>query len=134
MSDLLDQDPTVCHSPPPRPRFCLDTSEEQANLSQFLPEVWAFLVVGYSVLFLRFAVRVKTVGIRGFQGDDLLVAMVVLLYGFDAGSVYIICEPRGNRSADVLIDLMSTRLFGDECGSRGTASEQDAEPGRNCAV
>ncbi|KAH8900496.1 hypothetical protein GQ53DRAFT_619057, partial [Thozetella sp. PMI_491] len=56
----------------------------------FLPEVWAFLGVGYSVLFLRFAVRIKTVGIRGFQGDDLLVAMVALLYGFDAGSVYII--------------------------------------------
>lgn len=37
--------------------------------SEFLPEEWTLYGVGVVVIFLRFFVRIKTVGFKGFQGD-----------------------------------------------------------------
>lgn len=37
---------------------------------RFLPEIWALYSVGVLWVLLRFAVRIRTVGIRGLQIDD----------------------------------------------------------------
>ncbi|CZR56998.1 uncharacterized protein PAC_06887 [Phialocephala subalpina] len=36
---------------------------------EFLPEEWTLYGIGVAVILLRFAVRIKTVGFKGFQGD-----------------------------------------------------------------
>ncbi|KAK1722269.1 uncharacterized protein BDZ83DRAFT_432771 [Colletotrichum acutatum] len=42
----------------------------------YLPEVWAWYAIGVFIILLRFAVRIRTVGIRGFRGDDYLALPV----------------------------------------------------------
>lgn len=44
------------------------------------------------VLLLRFATRIKTVGLKGFQGDDYMSIIVLALFTMDAATVHIICE------------------------------------------
>lgn len=44
------------------------------------------------LLLLRFAVRIKTVGIRGFQGDDFFALGVIAMYTCDAATVHIVCR------------------------------------------
>lgn len=53
----------------------------------YLPEVWGSYVFGLLLLALRFIVRLRSVGLRGFQGDDYLVYVVVVLYTVDAWTV-----------------------------------------------
>jgi hypothetical protein len=36
---------------------------------EFLPEEWTLYGIGVAVILLRFTVRIKTVGFKGFQGD-----------------------------------------------------------------
>ncbi|ETS79867.1 hypothetical protein PFICI_07396 [Pestalotiopsis fici W106-1] len=50
----------------------------------FLIEVWTLYGIGILVFVARFAVRLKTVGFRGFQGDDLFAILLILLYTGDA--------------------------------------------------
>ncbi|KXL43633.1 hypothetical protein M433DRAFT_43595, partial [Acidomyces richmondensis BFW] len=54
---------------------------------EFLKEVWGLFGVGCLVLVLRFIVRLRTVGIRKFEGDDYLVILVLLCYTADAVTV-----------------------------------------------
>lgn len=44
------------------------------------------------VLLLRFATRIKTVGFKGFQGDDYMSIIVLALFTMDAATVHIICQ------------------------------------------
>lgn len=54
---------------------------------EFLKEVWGLFGVGCCVLVLRFIVRLRTVGIRNFQGDDYISMLVLLCYTADAVTV-----------------------------------------------
>ncbi|GKU06298.1 integral membrane protein [Fusarium langsethiae] len=56
----------------------------------FLIEAWTLYGIGTSIIFARFAVRFKTVGIRGLQGDDFFSVLVLLFYTVDAFTVHLI--------------------------------------------
>jgi hypothetical protein len=62
--------------------------------AKFLYEVWAEYAIGILILFLRFVVRLKTVGVRGFQGDDYFSMLVVIFFTFDAALVHLCCKHR----------------------------------------
>lgn len=36
--------------------------------------------------------RIRAVGIRGFQGDDFFSMLVLIFYAMDAATVHLICE------------------------------------------
>jgi hypothetical protein len=48
--------------------------------------------IGVTVLLLRFANRLKTVGIRGFQEDDFFSLLTRSFFTMDAATVHIVCE------------------------------------------
>ncbi|KAF4443333.1 hypothetical protein FACUT_1390 [Fusarium acutatum] len=56
----------------------------------FIIESWTLYVFGTLVLFARFAVRFKTVGWRGLQGDDFFSVLVLIFYAVDAFTVHLI--------------------------------------------
>ncbi|KAF4631605.1 hypothetical protein G7Y89_g6523 [Cudoniella acicularis] len=56
----------------------------------FLREAWALYGIGATVLLLRFATRIKTVGYKGSQGDDYMSILVLALFTMDAAIVHII--------------------------------------------
>ncbi|WAO89052.1 Hypothetical protein NCS54_00642700 [Fusarium falciforme] len=56
----------------------------------FLYEVWTLYGVGTLILLTRFAVRFKTVGWRGFQGDDFFSALVLIFFAMDGFTVHLI--------------------------------------------
>ncbi|KAF4970181.1 hypothetical protein FSARC_2778 [Fusarium sarcochroum] len=56
----------------------------------FLIEAWTLYVLGTTILLTRFAVRLKTVGWRGFQWDDFFATLVLIFYAMDAFTVHLI--------------------------------------------
>ncbi|RMJ18826.1 hypothetical protein BHE90_003578 [Fusarium euwallaceae] len=56
----------------------------------FLYEIWALYGVGTLILLTRFAVRFKTVGWRGFQGDDFFSVLVLIFFAMDGFTVHLI--------------------------------------------
>ncbi|KAK1561743.1 uncharacterized protein LY79DRAFT_173697 [Colletotrichum navitas] len=46
----------------------------------YLPEVWAWYAMGAFVILLRYVVRIRTVRISGFRGDDYLALLYLALY------------------------------------------------------
>ncbi|KAF5568005.1 integral membrane protein PTH11 [Fusarium napiforme] len=56
----------------------------------FIIESWTLYVFGTLILFSRFAVRFKTVGWRGLQGDDFFSFLVLIFYAIDAFTVHLI--------------------------------------------
>ncbi|KAI7530867.1 hypothetical protein KC331_g14438 [Hortaea werneckii] len=54
---------------------------------EYLREVWILYGIGVLIYFLRFCVRLRTVGIRHFQGDDWTSIAVLLCYTADAVTV-----------------------------------------------
>lgn len=44
--------------------------------STYMTEVWTWFGIGVTVIFIRFGVRIRMVGFRGFQGDDYVTIMV----------------------------------------------------------
>ncbi|KAI0478651.1 hypothetical protein GGR56DRAFT_332227 [Xylariaceae sp. FL0804] len=65
----------------------------------FLWEVWILFTIGASLLLTRFAVRIKTVGFRGLQGDDLFALLTLAMYTMDAATVHIIYHTATNVEA-----------------------------------
>ncbi|KAK4549756.1 hypothetical protein LTR36_005057 [Oleoguttula mirabilis] len=51
---------------------------------QYFGEVWGLYAVGIIVLLARICVRLRTVGVRKFQGDDYLILFVIFCYTADA--------------------------------------------------
>jgi hypothetical protein len=45
----------------------------------FLIECWTWYSLGCLIILLRYAVRLRTVGFRGFEGDDYIAFLVGLL-------------------------------------------------------
>ncbi|KAF2764940.1 hypothetical protein EJ03DRAFT_370072, partial [Teratosphaeria nubilosa] len=54
---------------------------------EFLREVWILYAIGLLVLGLRFAVRIRSVGLKGWQGDDYMAIIVIFCYTADAVTV-----------------------------------------------
>lgn len=68
----------------------------------FLREEWALYALGALVILVRFAVRLRTVGLRGFQGDDYMAILVLAFFTMDAATVYIIYYAGTNVEAAVI--------------------------------
>ncbi|CVK97833.1 related to integral membrane protein PTH11 [Fusarium proliferatum] len=58
----------------------------------FIIESWTLYVFGTLILFSRFAVRFKTIGWRGLQGDGFFSVLVLIFYAVDAFTVHLICK------------------------------------------
>ncbi|GME58533.1 transcriptional regulatory protein [Neofusicoccum parvum] len=54
-----------------------------------MAEVWAWFGIGVTVIFVRFGVRIRMVGFRGFEGDDYVTIMTLAMYTMDAALVDI---------------------------------------------
>ncbi|KAH7024800.1 uncharacterized protein B0I36DRAFT_226933, partial [Microdochium trichocladiopsis] len=57
---------------------------------QFLREVWGLYGFGILILLLRFAVRIKTVTIRGLQWDDFFALLVIIFYTIASTTVHLV--------------------------------------------
>ncbi|KAF2163906.1 hypothetical protein M409DRAFT_25683 [Zasmidium cellare ATCC 36951] len=58
--------------------------------ASYLEEVWALFGVGVVILIVRFLVRLRTVGLRQFQGDDYMSFVVLGCYTADAVTVTLV--------------------------------------------
>ncbi|KAH7311444.1 hypothetical protein B0I35DRAFT_514219 [Stachybotrys elegans] len=67
----------------------------------FLTEVWVLYGIGMAILFLRLGVRLKTVGIRGLQLEDLFAFLVMIMYTCDAATVHLVYLMGSNVEAAV---------------------------------
>ncbi|TVY20130.1 hypothetical protein LARI1_G001875 [Lachnellula arida] len=70
--------------------------------AKFLREQWALYGVGAVILLMRFAVRIRMVGFKGFQGDDYMSILVLALFTMDASTVQIISHGGTNVEASVV--------------------------------
>ncbi|CZR67962.1 related to integral membrane protein PTH11 [Phialocephala subalpina] len=70
--------------------------------SEYLPEVWTLYGIGIAVLLLRFATRLKTVGLKGFQGDDYMSILTMAFYTAGVAAVHIIYYSETNVEASVV--------------------------------
>lgn len=61
-----------------------------ARDDKFLPEVWSLYSVGALWLLLRFAVRLRTVGIVGMQLDDGLAFVALIAWTYTCAIIEII--------------------------------------------
>ncbi|OHW94175.1 hypothetical protein CSPAE12_07091 [Colletotrichum incanum] len=48
--------------------------------ARFLKEMWSWFAIGAVVIFLRFVVRLRMVGPRGFKGDDYTMLVTLIIY------------------------------------------------------
>lgn len=53
----------------------------------YLHESWILYGVGVFIIVVRFLIRIRTVGIKNFQGDDYLSLVVLACYTSDAVAV-----------------------------------------------
>ncbi|KAF1343734.1 hypothetical protein BDV97DRAFT_403328 [Delphinella strobiligena] len=61
-----------------------------------LQEEWAWYVVGMVIILTRFAVRIRTVGLKGFQGDDYMSMMTIIFFTLDAIIVQVVSDVGDN--------------------------------------
>ncbi|KAH8761154.1 hypothetical protein F5883DRAFT_619034 [Diaporthe sp. PMI_573] len=62
----------------------------------YLPEVWVWFAIGVVVISARWAVRIRTVGFRGLDGDDLISIPFLALWTINAFIVYATYYSGGN--------------------------------------
>ncbi|KAI1339081.1 hypothetical protein F5Y15DRAFT_93416 [Xylariaceae sp. FL0016] len=55
----------------------------------YVPECFAWYVIGTVVIILRYVTRIRTVGFRGFRGDDYLAVVYLALYSACIAIVYV---------------------------------------------
>ena len=65
-------------------------STQKYNDPTYLQESWILYGIGVFVILLRWIVRIRTVGLKNFQGDDYLSLVVLACYTSDAVAVKII--------------------------------------------
>lgn len=70
----------------------------------YMPEVWGLFGVGAVILGLRFFVRIRSVGIRGMQGDDYMSIGVFLCYLIDA--ITIVYTYRYGTNVDFSVETL----------------------------
>ncbi|KAH7322568.1 hypothetical protein B0I35DRAFT_426045 [Stachybotrys elegans] len=61
-----------------------------------LPEVWSWYGIGVFFILARFAVRLRTVGVSGFHGDDYLNIPFLILYTINLWVVQVTYRTGGN--------------------------------------
>ncbi|KAH0413486.1 hypothetical protein KCU90_g16672, partial [Aureobasidium melanogenum] len=59
-------------------------------LDGILKEIWALYAISTFILFTRYAVRLRTVGLRGLYWDDLCCVGVMIFNTIDAVTVHIV--------------------------------------------
>ncbi|KUJ21838.1 uncharacterized protein LY89DRAFT_385616 [Mollisia scopiformis] len=69
---------------------------------EFLREEWTLYGIGVVVILLRFFARIRTVGFRGFQGDDYMSILTLAMFTMDAATVHIIYYTGTNVEASVV--------------------------------
>lgn len=62
----------------------------------YLGEIWAWFAIGTIVLFVRTAIRLRTVGWRKLQGDDYMAIAVWLCFMCDSVTVTIVFKYGSN--------------------------------------
>ena len=62
-------------------------STQKYHDDTYLAESWILYGIGVFVILLRWLVRIRTVGISNFQGDDYLTFVVLACYTSDAVAV-----------------------------------------------
>ncbi|GIZ44002.1 hypothetical protein CKM354_000721100 [Cercospora kikuchii] len=67
----------------------------------YLIEVWVLFGVGVLVFLARFIVRIRTVGIRQFAGDDYMAILVLACYTADAATVSVVVVFRHREGTNV---------------------------------
>ncbi|KAG6985875.1 hypothetical protein FocnCong_v003829 [Fusarium oxysporum f. sp. conglutinans] len=103
----------------------------------FIIESWTLYVFGTLILFSRFAVRFKTVGWRGLQGDDFFSVLVLIFYAVDAFTVHLIYYLGTNIEAGVAAKTHT--LTKDEINEYETGSKLELaawvvpDPGEKCS-
>ncbi|GME33782.1 putative cation diffusion facilitator 1 protein [Neofusicoccum parvum] len=87
----------------------------------FLNEIWAWFVVGCVTITLRYIVRIRTVGIRGFAGDDYVTIFTMAFYTMDAALVHIVYHTGANADLTPTIvdglsgDQIQELIYGSKC-------------------
>lgn len=84
--------------------------------------MWAEFGIGAAIILLRFAVRIKTVGFKGFQGDDYFSAAVLFFWTLDAALVDIVCKLAKLAEADRATLMSVSRLGGNKCRCHGSSN------------
>ncbi|KAG8157988.1 hypothetical protein KVR01_012260 [Diaporthe batatas] len=72
----------------------------------YVPEIWTWYALGILILILRHVVRLRTVGIQGYQGDDYLSIISMGLYTVDTTMGYFAYYTGGN--IDVTADEVTS--------------------------
>ncbi|KAI6357917.1 hypothetical protein MCOR25_007527 [Pyricularia grisea] len=79
---------------PPHPSSAVTVEVNEG----YIVEVWTWYAIGIVIIALRHAVRLRTVGFRGYQGDDYLSFLATLLYTVDTTMGYLAYYAGGNIS------------------------------------
>ncbi|KAH7058670.1 hypothetical protein B0J12DRAFT_369924 [Macrophomina phaseolina] len=89
--------------------------------TSFLSEIWAWFVIGCVVIVLRYIVRFRTVGFRGFAGDDYVTILTLGFYTMDAALVHIVYHTGANADltpatvSTLTESQISTFVYGSRC-------------------
>ncbi|KAH8168785.1 hypothetical protein LIA77_10911 [Sarocladium implicatum] len=76
----------------PRPSHAVNVPQS----STYLPEIWSLYALGLIVILLRWLVRLRTVGLRGFQWDDYLNGAYLVLLTMNMIIAHITYYTGGN--------------------------------------
>lgn len=68
----------------------MGSSTQVYHDASYLEEVWALFGVGVLILVVRLLVRLRTVGLRQFQGDEYMAFVVLGCYTADAVTVTLV--------------------------------------------
>ncbi|KAK2037870.1 hypothetical protein LZ31DRAFT_588694 [Colletotrichum somersetense] len=89
---------------PPRPSSAIAIETHEG----YLVEVWTWYAIGMVIIALRHVVRLRTVGFRGYHGDDYLSFLCILLYTVDSTMGYFAYYAGGNINVKPQqVDLLS---------------------------
>lgn len=86
---------------------------------RLIPQAW--FVIGCAVIALRYIVRIRTVGFRGFAGDDWVTVLTLGFYTMDAALVHIVYHTGANADLTTAIvgtltdEQISQFVYGSRC-------------------
>ncbi|EHA54561.1 hypothetical protein MGG_01420 [Pyricularia oryzae 70-15] len=79
---------------PPSPSSAVNVEVNKG----YVVEVWSWYTIGMIIIALRHGVRLRTVGFGGYQGDDYLSFLAIILYTVDSTLGYLAYYAGGNIS------------------------------------
>ncbi|KAF1343792.1 hypothetical protein BDV97DRAFT_339789 [Delphinella strobiligena] len=89
----------------------------------YVRETWAWYILGIIIISTRYVVRLRKVGIKGFQGDDYMTLGVVLCFTIDATVATIVSQTGGTNlevfeAADMVPSLTTSQIERYALGSK----------------